>query len=94
MLLQDRGIEKWLVPDADKWYSFTHVFPLLPLDKQSLLAGFSFFFFLVTVFFRLLPYSPFNPSKATLLECLFVYWHFKLKIYFKLLDSKLQPPEG
>lgn len=86
MLLQDRGIEKWLLPDADKWYSFTHVFPLLPLDKQSVLAGSSFF--LVTVFFSLQPHSPFHPSKATLLECLFVYWHFKIKIYFKLLDSK------
>lgn len=86
MLLQDRGIEKWLLPDADKWCSFTHTIPLLSLDKQSVLAGFSFL--LVTDFCTLQPRSPFNPSKATPLGCLFVYWHFKLKIYFKLLDSK------
>lgn len=40
MLLQDRGIVKWLLPDADKWHCFTHIFHLLPLDKQSVLAGF------------------------------------------------------
>lgn len=87
MLLQDRGTENgYCLMLINGTVSLTHIFPLLPLDKQSVLAGFSFF--LVTGFYSLQPHSPFKPSKATLLECLFVYWHFKLKIYFKLLDSK------
>lgn len=85
-LLQDKGMERWLQRDADKMYDFTHVFPLLHLDKQSVFAG--LFFFYVTRFYSLQPHSPFNTSKATLLECLFLHWYFKLKIYFKLLDSK------
>lgn len=45
-LLQDKGMERWLQPGADKLYGFTHVFLLLHLDKQSVLAGPFFFFFL------------------------------------------------
>lgn len=89
-LLQDKGMERWLQPGADKLYGFTHVFLLLHLDKQSVLAGpfFFFFFFQVTDFYSLQPHSPFNTSIAALLECLFLHWYFKLKIYFKLLESK------
>lgn len=49
-LLQDKGMERWLQPGADKLYGFTHVFLLLHLDKQSVLAG-PFFFFLKLLIF-------------------------------------------
>lgn len=32
-LLQDKGMERWLQPDADKLYGFTHAFPSLHWDK-------------------------------------------------------------
>lgn len=93
MLLQDKGLERWLQPDAYELYGFTHIFPLLLLDKQLALAGLGVFFE-ATDIYSLQPYSPFNTSKDALLECLFLYWCLELKIYFKLLDSKQQPPEG
>lgn len=49
-LLQDKGMERWLQPGADKLYGFTHVFLLLHLDKQSVLAGLFFFFLKLLIF--------------------------------------------